>query len=132
VALMISGAFVAVLVCRYGSRQLRDETATAADWRLPRVWHALIRWAIPGQAIVLLVWWGWQATTPGFLGEGGRWYDPLNPYSLMTCLAQWGVVLAALVLLNGWMWRGVRGGPEPPDPAGGLASPHGHGLPPSP
>ncbi len=105
VALMISGAFVALLVRRYGTDRLRADIATPDDWRLPRVWDLLVRWLVPVQAVVLLAWWMWQATTTGFVGEGGHWYDPLNPYSLMTCLVQWGVVLIALVLLNGWMTR---------------------------
>ena len=104
-ALMISGAFVALLVRRYGTDRLRADVATPSDWRLPRVWDLLVRWLVPAQAVVLLGWWMWQATTTGFVGEGGHWYDPLNPYSLMTCLVQWGVVLVALVLLNGWMTR---------------------------
>ena len=105
VALMLSGAFVAYLVTQYGTRRLRDDIATASDWRLPGVWDALVRWAVPFQAVVLLGWWMWQATTAGFVGVDGRWWDPLNPYSLMTCLVQWGVVLVALVLLNRWMTR---------------------------
>jgi NSS family neurotransmitter:Na+ symporter len=112
VALMISGAFIARLVWRHGSVRLEHETAVSADWRLPRVWHPLVRWVIPLQAAVLLIWWGWQATTPGFLGEGGRWYDPLNPYSLMTCLVQWGVVLLALITVNGWMSRRLERAPH--------------------
>jgi NSS family neurotransmitter:Na+ symporter len=122
VALMISGAFIAWLVYQHGSARLRDETGSAADWRLPRVWHPLVRWVIPLQAGTLLTWWSWQATTPGFLGENGRWYDPFNPYSLMTCLVQWGAVLAALVVLNGWMSRRLRqhGNDIPPNAAAAL------------
>jgi NSS family neurotransmitter:Na+ symporter len=105
VALMISGAFIAWLVCGYGSARLYREVSTPDDWALPAIWHPTMRWAIPLQAGLLLVWWGWQATTPGFLGEGGHWYDPVNPYSLMTCLVQWGIALAALMALNRWIWR---------------------------
>lgn len=132
VALMISGAFIAWLVWRYGTDRLSGDVATTADWALPAVWHPWIRWAIPLQAGVLLVWWGWQATTPGFLGEGGHWYDPFNPYSLMTCLGQWGLALLVLLLANRWMSRRVATAPpsEPvdvyPDP------PDDHGLLPTP
>jgi len=133
VALMISGAFIAWLVWRYGTERLEGEVSTPADWRLPRMWHAMMRWAILFQAAALLVWWGWQATTPGFLGEGGLWYDPFNPFSLMTCLLQWGLALTALVLLNRWMWRQV----ERSAPAGAPADvyprpPDDHGLIPTP
>lgn len=114
VALMLSGAFIAALVWRYGPERLSREVATEDDWRLPDIWPQLIRWAIPLQAVSLLVWWGWQATTPGFLGEGGRWYDPFNPFSLMTCLAQWGAALVALVALNRWMARRLGPGGETP------------------
>src|SRR5690606_30740482 len=133
VALMISGAFIAFLVWRYGIDRLRGEIVTPEDWPLPGFWNGLIRWAVPLQATVLLVWWGWQATTPGFLGEGGRWYDPFNPYSLMTCLVQWGAVLVVLVLVNRWMARRIGAAPAAvgsdvyPDPADAEA-----GVPPSP
>lgn len=115
VALMISGAFIAYLVTLYGPARLSGEVSADDDWRLPRVWQAVIRWAIPLQAVVLLVWWGWQATTPGFLGEGGQWYDPFNPFSLMTCLVQWGVVGIAALACNRWMSRRI-GGRTPPPP----------------
>jgi neurotransmitter:Na+ symporter, NSS family len=108
VALMISGAFIARLVWRYGSTRLHQEVTTAEDWPLLGLWHPMMQWAIPLQAGILLVWWGWQATTAGFLGEGGHWYDPLNPFSLMTCLVQWSVALAVLFALNGPMWQRLR------------------------
>ncbi len=100
VGLMISGAFVAFAVMRYGLGRLRSEVATPSDWLLPAAWNGLIRWFVPLQAIVLLGWWLWQATTEGF---ATRWYDPFETYSAMTCLAQWAVVLIALVALNRWM-----------------------------
>ena len=121
VALMLSGAFIAFLVWRYGTRRLHAEIATPADWPLPRVWDVLIRWAVPLQAVVLLVWWMYLAAT---VYAPDSWYDPFDPYSVMTCLAQWGVVLLAFVLLNRWMARQIeRAGPTSgpadvyPDPA---------------
>jgi NSS family neurotransmitter:Na+ symporter len=134
VALMISGAFIAYLVWRYGTRRLHAEVSAPGDWRLPTVWDGLIRWVVPLQAFVLIVWWGWQATTTGFVGEGGRWYDPLNPYSLMTCLVQWGIVLAAFVLLNRWMARQVERATPSAGPADVYPDPADEalGVPPTP
>lgn len=134
VALMISGAFIAFLVWRYGTRRLHAEVVTPEDWPLPTVWDGMIRWFVPLQAIVLLAWWGWQATTPGFLGEGGRWWDPLNPFSLMTCLVQWGIVLVALVLLNRWMAGQIERAAPSAGPADVYPDPADdpHGLPPTP
>ena len=106
VALMISGGFIAYAVLAYGlERFQREHVDVAGDRPSGGWWRFLIRVAVPLQALVLLGWWGWQATTPGFLGEGGHWYDPLNPYSLMTCLVQWGIAAALLFAANGWMAR---------------------------
>lgn len=100
VALMLSGAFVAFAVMKYGIGRLRSEVATATDWNLPGVWDIVIRWLVPLQALVLLGWWLWRATTSDFAEQ---WYNPLEPYSAMTCLVQWAIVLVAFVGLNRWM-----------------------------
>ena len=102
VALMLSGAFIALAVWRHGAARLREEVATPSDWTLPRVWDSWIQYAIPLQAVVLLGWWLYLATTADFTS---RWWDPLEPYSAMSCLFQWGVVLVGLYLANGWMVR---------------------------
>jgi NSS family neurotransmitter:Na+ symporter len=132
VALMISGAFIARLVWRYGSTRLQREVMTADDWPLIGAWHPMMHWLIPLQAGVLLVWWGWQATTAGFLGEGGHWYDPLNTFSLMTCLVQWGAALLALIGLNGWIWRRLQGAAGSADQADASARPAAGDLVPPP
>jgi neurotransmitter:Na+ symporter, NSS family len=124
VALMISGAFIAFAAMRYGLRRFREQhVETPGDVRAGRVWEVLVGVVVPVQALVLLAWWMYQATTSGFVGETGHWWDPLNPYSLMTCLVQWGLALGALVLLNGYVMRrtmgaapspAVEGDPYPP------------------
>lgn len=113
VALMISGAFVAFAVTTYGPARLRDEVATPSDWRLPAAWDTWLRVAIPLQAVVLLGWWLWQATTESFTA---RWWDPTEPYSAASCLVQWGIALVAFLALNRWMVRRA-GGPEAEVPA---------------
>lgn len=102
VALMISGAFIAFAVVTYGPARLREEVATPTDWRLPRTWDVWLKVAIPLQAVVLLGWWLWQATTADFTA---RWWDPTEPFSAASCLVQWGVALACFVALNKWMTR---------------------------
>ena len=110
VALMISGGLIALAVWRYGASRIREEVATPTDWSLPRVWDAWIRYAIPLQAIVLLGWWLYQATTEAFAAE---WWNPLEPYSAASCLVQWGVVLAVLFALNRWMVSRLTFEPQP-------------------
>ena len=101
VALMLSGAFVALAVWKHGAARLRQEVATPSDWRLPVLWDVWIRVAIPLQAVVLLGWWLWLAATD----YSENWFDPFEPYSAMSCLVQWGIALAVLFALNRWMVR---------------------------
>ena len=99
VALMISGAFVAFAVIRYGVTKFRMETLSGipGDWSPGRGWDFLIKVAVPVQACVLLVWWLYLAAT---VYAPDSWYDPTDPYSVMTCVVQWAVVLIIFILLN--------------------------------
>jgi NSS family neurotransmitter:Na+ symporter len=99
VALMLCGAFIAFAVIRYGVDRFADEVNEAVfdDWNLGRVWRNLIRWAVPLQAVVLLVWWMGLAAT---MYAPDDWFNPLNPYSVMTCVVQWGVALLVFLALN--------------------------------
>lgn len=104
VALMISGAFVAAAIIRFGPEPFAREVLAegADDWKVGRVWRLLIKYAVPLQAIILLVWWLYLSAS---VYAPETWYDPLEPYSIMTCLVQWGAALIVLVGLNRWMVR---------------------------
>ena len=102
VALMLSGAFVAFAVGRYGVQRLREELATPEDWGIPSAWGTVIRVLVPLQAVVLLVWWLGLAAT---VYAPETWYNPFDPFSPMTCLVQWAIVLGLFVALNRWMVR---------------------------
>lgn len=104
VALMISGAFVAFAVIRYGVRRFREEVVEGGtdDWRAGRIWEMLIGYAVPLQAVILLLWWLYQSAA---VYAPETWYDPTDPFSVMTCLTQWGIVLAIFLTLNRWMAR---------------------------
>jgi NSS family neurotransmitter:Na+ symporter len=99
VALMISGTFVAFSVARYGAERFRQEAimGIAGDWKVGSVWKVLITYFVPIQAAVLLIWWLYLAAT---VYAPDTWYDPTDPYSVMTCLVQWGVALAVFIALN--------------------------------
>jgi NSS family neurotransmitter:Na+ symporter len=99
VALMISGAFIAFAVIRQGAARFRTESIDNQpdDWNAGPIWDALIRFVIPSLAAVLLGWWLYQAAA---VYAPDRWFDPFDPFSVMTCLAQWGIVLFLLILLN--------------------------------
>ncbi|MFQ5570152.1 MAG: sodium-dependent transporter [Rhodothermales bacterium] len=108
VALMISGAFVAFAVIRYGVQRFRRDCVDGApgDWSAGRVWEVLMRYVVPFLAVVLLVWWLYQAAT---VYAPDTWYDPIDPYSVMTCLVQWGTALLLLIGLNRWMVKHTLG-----------------------
>ncbi len=99
VALMISGAFVALAVRRYGAAAMAERVACDApsDWRVGRTWSALISFFVPVQAFVLLVWWMYRSAT---VYAPDRWFDPTDPSSVMTCLVQWGLAALVLFALN--------------------------------
>lgn len=99
VALMISGAFIAFSVMKFGVNKFAVELneALTGDWTLGIVWKNLIRWVVPLQAVILLVWWMGLAAT---VYAPDDWMNPVNPYSVMTCVVQWGLVLLVLIALN--------------------------------
>jgi len=102
VALMISGAFIAFSVIRYGAQAFRKEVVDAAedDWRAGPGWALMMKYLIPLEAVVLLVWWLWQAAR---VYAPDSWYNPFDPFSVMTCLAQWAVAIVAFISLNRWL-----------------------------
>ncbi len=104
VALMISGAFIAFAVIRYGASQFRTENIDNQpdDWNAGPLWDKIICYVIPALAAILLGWWLYQA---GSVYAPDRWFDPFDPFSVMTCLVQWGAVLLLFFLLNRWMVR---------------------------
>jgi len=99
VALMISGAFIAFALIRQGASRFRTENIDnqPSDWNAGPLWDVAIRFVIPTLATVLLGWWLYQAAS---VYAPERWFDPFEPFSIMTCLVQWGTVLFLLILLN--------------------------------
>ena len=95
-ALLISGVLIALAVMRYGARRLRKEELASDpnDWRLGRWWDMVIMGFIPTGGIALVVWWLAAGAEPG------KWYNPLDPTSVMNCLLQWAVVLVVMLLIG--------------------------------
>ena len=113
VALMVSGAFIAFAVIRHGAAKFRADAIDNQpdDWNAGPLWDKLITYVIPLLAAVLLGWWLYQAAA---VYAPDRWYDPFNPFSIMTCLVQWAIPIAVFILLNRRMAAKIRvvGGPE--------------------
>ncbi len=98
IALMISGAMVALVIVRSGIREVRRElNVQENDWQLRSWWELVIRFFIPFAVVALLAWWFYLAAT---LFAPDDWFNPVNPYSIMTCLVQWGIMVSIFVIFN--------------------------------
>ena len=75
------------------------------DWDLGAWWDKNIKFIVPILGIALLVWWLSLSAT---VYAPDDWYNPMSPYSVMTCLVQWGAVLAMLLWLNRWMAERIQ------------------------
>ncbi len=96
--LMLSGLFISLFCIRYGLKKLRDEAVVApGDWRPGGWWVFSIQYFVPSAAILLLLWWMWLSLTQFAPGE---WYNPLKPFSLMSVILQWALVLGIFWLFN--------------------------------
>ena len=106
VGLILSGLLFALGARRFGIDRLRREVVNGEGCDLPvgRWWSFLVAVVLPVEAVVLVVWWLWQAQ--GWDPEG--WLNPLNPTSAGTVLVQWAIALVALVALNRWLARNTR------------------------
>ncbi|MCZ6758207.1 MAG: sodium-dependent transporter [Bacteroidetes bacterium] len=99
VALMISGAFVAYSVIRYGAAAFRKEAVDSieGDWNSGKTWEVIIKYVVPIEAAALLVWFMWVSATEY---APDSWFNPLEPLSVMTALVQWSIVAIVFLGLN--------------------------------
>jgi NSS family neurotransmitter:Na+ symporter len=101
IGLIISGVFIALFASKHGIKNLRDEFfSTDRDWIPGKWWDYIIRYFIPLASIILILWWLFISAT---VLAPDKWYHPFNPFSVMTCLFQWGIVIVLLIMLNRWM-----------------------------
>ncbi len=98
VALMISGLFIALVTAAAGLDGFRARfAANPDDWDPGPAWPLAIRFVAPLLALILLGWWLYRSASSY---ARDTWWDPLDPFSVMTCLLQWGAAMALLMLMN--------------------------------
>lgn len=106
IGLMISGGFIATAIIRNQAEKIRSElNSVQNDVRIGKWWSFDIRFFIPFAVVLLLFWWLWQSAT---VLAPGQWFNPFNAFSVMTCLAQWLILILILVLSNKWFTRGMQ------------------------
>ncbi len=103
VGLMLSGFFFAISVLRYGADAFRRGfiTSEGNDIRIGRWWNVVIG-LVAIQAVVLMLWWLYQAVDPTDLTAT---FTPFSSFNVGTVLVQWGIALAVFLTLNKWLAR---------------------------
>jgi len=113
VALMLSGFFFAFAVLRYGVTKWRETFINTpdSDLRIGPWWDWAIR-LVAVQALVLVIWWLWQARLDTF----AETWTLFSPFNVGTVVIQFVVVLGVLILANRWIAsrldRGNKGDEE--------------------
>jgi NSS family neurotransmitter:Na+ symporter len=100
VGLILAGLFFAIAVICSGVRRFREEHLNHADSNIHigRWWDVIIAVLVPLQALVLLVWWLYDASQ-----GADDWWHPLREVNAGTVLFQFAIVLAALIFANRWL-----------------------------
>jgi SNF family Na+-dependent transporter len=109
VGLMLSGFFFAFAMSRFGAARFRTRFINTADSdiQIGKWWDYAIYFVMV-QAVVLMGWWLYQAID---FDDLGATFTPFSAFNVGTLLVQWGIALAAFLLLNQWLVRRTVGGP---------------------
>ncbi|GGX76919.1 sodium:calcium symporter [Litchfieldella qijiaojingensis] len=107
VGLLIAGLFCAIAMMKFGVERARAEIDADSDFRVTWWWTWLIR-IFPLVFVLLFGWWIQQTVT---VFAPDAWFNPFEPFSLMTLLVQWFALFIVMVLLNNWLANRVSVGP---------------------
>lgn len=102
VGLILSGAFIAFSIIKYGTDKFREEVINGfgSDFKIGKWFNLVIKYLIPVQAILLLFWW---------LGSSfswdSQWLNPFRTENFGTVIFQWGVVILILIIFNKYLYN---------------------------
>jgi NSS family neurotransmitter:Na+ symporter len=98
VGLMVSGCFFSIAIIKYGPKKFRTNIINAFgnDISIGKWYDYIIKFIIPIEFIILIVWWFWQSIQ----WDPETWWNPFGQYTMGTCLFQWAIVIIAFLLLN--------------------------------
>ena len=97
VGLILSGAFIAFAIWRYGIDKFRTEiiNGIGSDIKIGKWYNYIIGLLIPVQVILLIFWWlissvSWDPT----------WWNPFHQENAGTALFQWAIILIFFISIN--------------------------------
>ncbi len=101
VGLMVAGFFFAHMTYRYGVDRFRRKLVNSdgSDIRIGRWFNVAMR-LVAIEAIVLTVWWLWQAID---LEDLRASFTLFSTFNVGTVLIQWAIALTAFLALNKWL-----------------------------
>ena len=99
VGLLLSGMFYAVTIISYGAERFRREITASCcnDLGLSRIFNFIIKVVIPVEFAAMIIWWFTRAIT---VFSPDSWYHPFRTFSIGTCIMQWGLLIALLLIFN--------------------------------
>jgi len=97
IGLIISGAFIAFAILRYGVDRFRVDliNGDTSDIKIGKWYNFIIKYLIPFQAVLLLSWWLISSAT-----WDSEWWNPFHAENAGTCIFQWSIVIFVFILLN--------------------------------
>ena len=97
VGLILSGAFIAFALIKYGVDKFRTEVINGfgSDIKIGKWYNFMITILIPIQVVILLSWWLISSTT-----WDPEWWNPFHTENLGTCLTQWFLVITLFISIN--------------------------------
>lgn len=96
--LIVSGAFLVLLVLKIKPKQFREEIFGKLEsrFKLGKAFDILVKFLIPLQILAMIIWWFWDS----YSQNPHNWYNPFVQSSIGTVLFQWGVAIGILLFLN--------------------------------
>jgi len=97
VGLILSGAFFAFILWKYGIDKFRKEVINGfgSDIKIGKWYNYVIGILIPVQVVILIFWWLISSVS-----WDPEWWNPFHAENAGTAIFQWAIVLTFLILFN--------------------------------
>ena len=102
VGLILSGAFIAFSIMRFGINKFRSEIINGygSDVKIGKWYNFVIGILIPIQVVVLILWWLISSVS-----WDPEWWNPFHIENAGTAIFQWVVILILFISFNKLMVR---------------------------